>query len=69
MTARATEASARAVALVIKTGCTPAAAAAKHGLHVATVRRALARAGVVPNPVGRPNSSFVAGDSNNHGPK
>lgn len=37
-----------------RTGCTPQAAAKRYGLAVSTVRRALARAGVAPQPVGRP---------------
>lgn len=46
MTARATEASARAVAHVQATGCTVGEAARLHGLDPRTVQRALRRAGV-----------------------
>jgi hypothetical protein len=53
MTARATEAASRAAAHCVATGCTPAVAAALHGLHPATVRRALARLGVPAMPRGR----------------
>ena len=53
MTARATEAASRAAAHVVATGCTPAVAAALHGLHPATVRRALSRLGIPPMPRGR----------------
>ena len=37
-----------------RTGCTPAAAAQRYGVAVSSVRRALARLGVAPQPVGRP---------------
>ena len=43
-----------------RTGCTPAAAAQRYGVAVSSVRRALARLGVEPQPVGRPVKSSPA---------
>jgi len=43
-----------AVSHLQRSGCTPAAAAARYGVAVSSVRRALARLGVAPQPVGRP---------------
>lgn len=46
-----------AVSHLQRTGCTPAAAAQRYGVAVSSVRRALARLGVEPQPVGRPVKS------------
>jgi len=43
-----------AVAYIKRTGCKPAEAAARYGVAVSSVRRALARLGMPPSPVGRP---------------
>lgn len=64
MTARATRESGLAVQLVQRTGCTPQVAAARYGLAVSTVRRALGRAGVPARPAGRPKRAEAAP----HGP-
>ena len=56
MTARQTREAALAVALVQRTGCAPQVAAKRYGLAASTVRRALARAGVAQQPVGRPKA-------------
>ena len=45
-----------AVEYVLLTGCKPISAAILYGVDVTTVRRALKRNGLKPNPVGRPCS-------------
>lgn len=56
MSGRQTREATLAVALVQRTGCTPAEAAKKFGVNVTTVRRALDRAGVPARAVGRPSA-------------
>lgn len=54
MSARQSREVTLAVSHLQRTGCTPAAAAQRYGVNVSSVRRALARQGVEPRPVGRP---------------
>lgn len=60
MSGRQSHAVTLAVRLVRERGYTAAAAAAKHGVAVSSVRRALLRAGVPPNPRGRPRKAGCA---------
>ena len=60
MSGRPTREAVLAVALVQRTGCTPLAAARRYGLHVSTVRRALAKIGQA-RPVGRPKKTLRNG--------
>jgi transposase len=57
MTARQSREVTLAVSHFQRTGCTPAAAAKRYGVAVSSVRRALVRIGVAPQPVGRPVKS------------
>lgn len=54
MTARQSREVTLALAYQQRTGCTPGVAAERYGVAVSSVRRALARLGVAPKPVGRP---------------
>jgi len=54
MTARQSREVTLAVSHLQRSGCTPAAAAARYGVAVSSVRRALARLGIPAKPVGRP---------------
>ena len=54
MSGRQSQAVALAVRLVRVHGNTVASAASRHGVALTSVRRALAKLGVAPNPVGRP---------------
>ncbi len=54
MSARQSREVGEAVAYLLYTHCTPSVAAKQYGVNVSSVRRALARLEVKPNPVGRP---------------
>lgn len=53
MAGRPTTEAQRAIAYALRTGCTPADAAKRHGVSVRTVQRGVAAAGAA-RPVGRP---------------
>ncbi len=54
MTARQSRAVTLALSYRKRTGCTTGEASRRYKVAVTSIRRALARAGVAPNPVGRP---------------